>query len=130
MPLNDFDSAIRELQDAVLDAAKVTIRYRRDSKTSLQINAGRGESKFERTDWQGIVIEILQIEDFLIRAKDLQTIGFADEPRPGDTILMLMPDGVTEERFEVFPTTDNRTYRYTDHTHEVLRVHTKRVSHQ
>lgn len=129
MPVSDFQAAIRELQSEQVRSNRVRITYRQGNTTTLAFDCARGESRHEVQNWEQTVFVPYESDDFLIYTKDLLTRGVSKEPQKGDRILVQLPDGTSEE-YEVHPTPDNKTFRYTDPFHEMYRVHTKRVNNQ
>lgn len=73
------------------------------------------------------VVINLQGEDFLLSQAELILNDEVTEPQPGDRITELI--GGSEVTYEVIRMSDEICWRWIGFEHEVIRVHTKRVSY-
>ena len=101
----------------------VTVTYRR-GVFFVSLLATRGETNFEEEDGIGPIVRT-ESRDFLIEAADLILNSLVELPKRGDKI----EDVIGSQTF-VYEVTAPRGvphFRFSDTTHQTLRIHTKHV---
>ena len=112
------------LADRLKEHASRPVTYRRGaSEVTLQATIGRTLLKLD--DGYGGVRMVWTDRDFLIHASDLVLVGNQVLPERGDTVREAV--GAATFVYEVLAPGQEPAWRWSDVSHKLLRVHTKRV---
>jgi len=116
---NIFEAASDLLASVRREYTSSEVSYRQlDSENAVSVAATLGSTVFHIEDVSGVVTRERAV-DFLIEASVLGV-----EPQKGDEIIY--KGGI----YEVLAPNNEPVWRWTDHTHNTLRIHTKQVGFQ